>query len=130
MHCSMPMMAFGIQVATYRVELHNAVDMCPKRAVAILLMLNLIGDPGIYVSAPNILFLIRRRLDRIRARSRRSGYDRLRIGVRTRHVRWQIIETGILRRRRLYPSRWWVGPDQCVWDLVHLKEHLWKVLCP
>jgi hypothetical protein len=53
------MKAFRIRVATYRVELHNAIDMRPKRAVAVLLMLNLVGDPGVYVSAPNILFLIR-----------------------------------------------------------------------
>jgi hypothetical protein len=60
MHRSVPVKVFRIQIATYRVQLHNAVDMRPKRAFAVLLIFNLVGDLGTYVSAPHVrLFLIR-----------------------------------------------------------------------
>jgi hypothetical protein len=60
MHHSVPMKIFGIQVATHSGELQNTVDMRPKRTVAVLLMFNLVGDLGAYVSAPHVrLVLIR-----------------------------------------------------------------------
>jgi hypothetical protein len=66
MSCSRTVKVFKMSVATKDVKLHNAVDVCPDGVVTVLLVLNLVGNPGTNVSTPHILEVIIRNLDRRR----------------------------------------------------------------
>jgi hypothetical protein len=64
MSCSRTVKVFKMTVATKGAKLHNAVDVCPDGFVTVLLVLNLVGNPGTNVSTPHILEIIVRNLDR------------------------------------------------------------------
>jgi hypothetical protein len=66
MSCSRTVKVFKMPVATKGAKLHNVVDVCPDGVVTVLLVLNLVGNPGTNVSTPQILEIIVRNLDRRR----------------------------------------------------------------
>jgi hypothetical protein len=66
MSCSRTVKIFKMPVATKGAKLHNAVDVCTDGVVTVLLVLNLVGNPGTNVSTPYILEIIIRDLDRRR----------------------------------------------------------------